>query len=287
MKAEYDCIPCIMKQALNTAIRATGDSAKIREILNSTADYVQTIDLEKTPADLSNFVYRLTKQVTGVDDPYCEDKKKYNDLCLSLLDGIRKKIAVAADPLFASIITSVFGNMIDLGIGHDFNVNEDIVKIFEKGFTIDDYTVFTKKLSSSITILFIGDNTGEIVFDIPFVEKLLEKHDVNYVVKSGPVINDATMSDAIYVGMTRLTKVIETGSDGIGVEWSAVSDEFRESFDKADVVISKGQGNFETLSTIDKDIFFLLKAKCDCIAHNLGVSYGDIVFKIGPVMDVS
>ena len=170
MKAEYDCIPCIMKQALNTATRATEDDKIIREILTTTSDYVKTIDLDKTPADLSNFVYRLTRKVSGVDDPYRDEKRRHNDLCLSLLDGIQEKIANTDDPLYASIKASVFGNMIDLGIGHKFDIEEDIKNALNRIFAVDDYPLLRSVLSNKKKILYIGDNTGEIVFDIPFIE---------------------------------------------------------------------------------------------------------------------
>ena len=108
---------------------------------------------------------------------------------------------------------------------------------------------------------------------------------MTFVVKRGPIINDATIVDAEYVGMSDIVKVIDTGSDGIGVKWCSVSNEFMDSYTSADVVISKGQGNFETNSDKRDNIFFLLRAKCESVARKLGVKSGDIVFKKGPAAD--
>jgi len=284
MKAELECIPCIMKQAYNTASRATSNPALIRKILNLTADYVKEVKLDQTPADASNFAYKITSEVTGIADPYREEKKKFNDLCLSMVQEFNNKIKIAKDPLYSTVKGAIFGNLIDLGIGLKFDIDRDMESIFEDPFAVDDYQEFKAILESGRKkILYLGDNAGEIVFDRLLVERIKDEHEVTFVVKGGPVINDATTEDAKYVGMTDIVKVIDTGSDGIGVQWKAVSEEFVNLYNSADVIISKGQGNFETMSDKPGNIFFLLRAKCDCVARKLGVKFGDIVFKKGPI----
>ncbi len=284
MKGRTACIPCIMKQAYNTAIRTTKDEKIIREILDKTADYVKKIDLEKTPADLSNFVYRITSQITGIKDPYKEDKRKFNDICLGLYPKIKKEIYSTDDPLHYAIKASIYGNLIDLGIGLTFDIEKDILRIFSEELTVDDYDLFKKYLKEGTKkILILGDNAGEIVFDKLLVENLIENHDVTYVVKKGPIINDSTMEDAEYTGMKAVVNVIDTGSDGIGVKWDEASDTFINHFDSADIILSKGQGNFETVSGRSNNIFFMLRAKCDSVAKELGVLFGDIVFKHNPL----
>lgn len=282
MKAELACIPCIMKQAYNTAMRATDDVKKIRRILDLTADYLRNVELDTTPADASNFAYTITKEVTGLSDPYKEEKRRFNELCLEKVPALEKKIESLEDPLKAAVKVAIMGNIIDIGIGYAFDMDRELKRVFDGEFAVDDYDDFKKQLGSGgKRILYLGDNAGEIVFDRLLVERLIYNHEVTFVVKKGPVINDATMEDASFVGMTDIVTVIDTGSDGIGVKWSEVSDEFIASYEAADIIISKGQGNFETMSDREKVIYFLLRAKCDSVARELGVSFGDIVFKRG------
>ena len=284
MKTKIECIPCIMKQAYNTASRATKDTDIIRKIMNLTADYVKELNLDQAPADSSYYVYRITREITGIDDPYCAEKKLFNDFCLSLIPELRIKIDTSEDPLYAAIKAAIAGNLIDLGIGHTLDIKSNLNTLLEDTFAVDDYRAFKSLLDSGRKkILYLGDNAGEIVFDRLFIEKLAHQHDVVFVVKQGPIINDATMEDARYVGMSELVKVIDTGSDGIGVKWDSVSEEFMKHYRSADIIISKGQGNFETMSDKPEIVFFLLRAKCECVARELGVKYGDIVFKKGPI----
>jgi len=280
MKGELACIPCIMKQALNTALRATDDEKTIRTILNHTSEYVKTVDLNMTPADASNFAYKITKTISGNSDPYKADKKKFNDLCLEKLPELRKKKNSSDDPLKTAARYAILGNVIDMGIGYAFDLDKELEKVEETAFAADDYDAFKTSVSGERKrILFLGDNAGEIVFDLLLVEELKDRHDVTYVVKKAPIINDSTIEDAEYVGMTDMVKVIDTGSDGIGVKWDSVSREFMKYYDQADIIISKGQGNFETMSGKKKEIYFLLRAKCECVARVLGVEFGDIVLK--------
>jgi len=284
MNIELECIPCIMKQAFNTARRSTDNPALIRKILNLTADYVKEIDFNQTPADASYYAYTITSEITGNKDPYREEKREFNDLCLAMVPKIKKRIDESKEPIHTAIKSAILGNLIDLGIGYEFDIESDFESIFGNPLDIDDYQEFKTILESGRKkILYLGDNAGEIVLDRLLIEKLKDNHDVTFVVKRGPIINDATIEDAKYIGMTDIVKVIDTGSDGIGVKWDSVSEEFMDYYTSADVVISKGQGNFETNSDKHENIFFLLKAKCESVARKLGVKYGDIVFKKGPV----
>ncbi len=285
MKAQLACIPCIMKQAYNTAVRATDDPNLIRRILDATADYVKTLDFESTPADTSNFVYRITREITGNSDPYREDKKRFNDLCLEKTQSLRAIISSSDDPVRTASRLAILGNVIDLGIGFTFDLDRELGNFLVRELAADDYDSFKSILSSGRKrILFLGDNAGEIVFDMLLIELLADSHDITYTVKRGPIINDSTIEDADYVGLSDIVRIIDTGSDGIGVKWDSVSDEFKAEYEAADLIISKGQGNFETMCDTKKEIFFLLKAKCDSVADMLGVRFNDIVFKRGPIL---
>ena len=125
-------------------------------------------------------------------------------------------------------------------------------------------------------ILYLADNAGEIVFDRLLIEQLpMQK--ITVVVKGFPIINDATMEDAVAAGLTEIVSVIDNGSDAPGTILEICSDAFVSRFEQADLIITKGQGNYETLSDIDKNIYFILKAKCPVIASDLGCPIGQMV----------
>jgi len=280
MKAGLFCMPCVMKQAYSSATRATTDEKEIKKIMDMTADYVKIMDFNSTPADVSNYVYRISRKITGNPDPYLKDKRHFNGVCLSLVPELEKIIENSSDPLKTASKLSVIGNIIDLGINNHFDLKKDIGRLLDKPFGVDDFEKFREFINGERKkILYIGDNAGEIVFDKMFIKQFKDAHDVVFVVKSGPVINDSTMDDALYVGMTDLVKVIETGADGIGVEWKCVSQEFINHYRDCDFVVSKGQGNFETLFGKEKKTFFLLKAKCEYVADILGTVFGEVVFE--------
>ncbi len=278
MKAELACIPCIMKQAYNTAQRATDDPSERIEIMRRAADYVKTIDFSLSPADSSNPVYSIAREVTGNKDPYEKEKKYYNALCLDMLPDLRRRIGETGDPIGASARAAILGNLIDLGIGLEFDLDRDLKRIFDMPFGVDD-TEKLREIASAggASILYLGDNAGEIAFDRLLVERLAEKNKVTFTVKKTPIINDATIEDARMVGLTDIVEVIDTGSGGIGVKWSEISETFLARYRAADIIISKGQGNYETMSGKKGVKFFLLRAKCTSVADELGVKFGDIV----------
>jgi uncharacterized protein with ATP-grasp and redox domains len=282
MRAEPDCVVCAFRQALNTARQASGDPSVHRRVLQRLAATPETFHLAQTPARLSQPVYRIVAEEAGVADPYAEQKRRTNAEALQLAGELRATIEAAPDPLDAALHAAVAGNIIDLGIGHAFDLSRDIRAMMVRPFAISALETFRAELRSGCRLLYLGDNAGEIVFDGLLVERLLAAGvRVTFAVKSGPIINDATMEDARQVRLTDLVPVIETGAGDIGVEWANVSDEFRRAFETADVILSKGHGNFETTEDRPENLYFLLKAKCEIVARALGVTLGDIVFARG------
>ena len=199
---------------------------------------------------------------------------------LELLPSLEAIVRRSKDPLKAAIHLAAAGNVIDLGIGHEFDLKKDIALLMKQPFAIDDYPDFRREIGPGRTLLYLGDNCGEIVFDRVLIEYLLAMGvRVTFVVKSGPIINDATRADAEFCGLTQLCPVIETGSDDIGVGWRNISSVFRRHVKAADIILGKGHGNFETCHGRPGNYYFLLKAKCDMVANELGVVTGNTVFK--------
>ncbi|MFW5856701.1 MAG: damage-control phosphatase ARMT1 family protein [Planctomycetota bacterium] len=282
MKALPDCIPCMFKQALNTVRATTDDPAVEQAVLQRLAGVVETLKMDDTPAGVSQNVYRVIAEVTGETDPYREQKAASNREALQVLPELEALVKDADDPLLAAIHLAAVGNIIDMGIGagHDFDIQRDVRPMLETPLAVEHVADFRADLAKARQVLFLCDNAGEIVFDRVFIEQIRAcGPSVTASVKSGPVINDALMEDAETAGLPAVATVIETGSDDIGVNWSRCSDQFRAAYDAADVVVSKGQGNFETVSGQPGNVYFLLKAKCECVARALGVQFGDIVFE--------
>lgn len=282
MKATIDCVHCYLKQAVSCMRMAGIDEDAQHEILFKLMDYVKGLDRDATPAENSTYVVLKTYELMGIDDPYKEIKRQSNDLALELYPQLKRMLEGHEDKLYAALKIAVAGNVIDLGIRRSFDVEGELRYSLDTGFSKDHYHKFKQKLENVDEVLFLGDNAGEIVFDKILVEELINLGKrVTYVVKEGPVLNDSTMEDAIYVGMDKVAKVITSGSRFLGISFKYMSRELVDALYKAPLVISKGQANFESLEQHEmaRDrVFFLLKIKCDEVAKAAGVALGDVVF---------
>jgi len=280
MKSDIVCLHCLMKQAVNTVRITTDDPGLRRQVCDRTADLIKTTDLQLTPAAISTPVYRIVSEVTGIADPYAEFKRRTNAEALALLPAMRRAIDESDDPLTTGLHVAAAGNIIDLGIGVEFELEKDLERALNTPFAVYDSEAFRKWVKPGTSLLYLTDNSGEIVFDRALVELLLSMNvQVTLAVKSAPVINDVMRADLEETGLTDLAPVIETGSGDIGVNFDHVSEEFMDAFSRADVILAKGHGNFESCNQRPENIFFLLRAKCEVVARGLGVRVGDIVCK--------
>jgi len=281
MRIFLDCIPCFVRQALDSARLATDDEQihekVVREVLRLAAD----LDMSQSPPAIGQQIHRSIRSLVGQDDPYRRIKNRFNNLALKLYPELRKQIVSSNNRLETAIRLAIAGNIIDFGV--DGSVNEsDLNKAISESLTADFDSMQLQSFQDAIEqaegILYLADNAGEIVFDRLLIEQLpYEK--VTVVVKGMPVINDAMMEDAVVAGLPRIVEVIDNGSDGPGTILESCSHDFRKRFDDADFLIAKGQGNYETLSDLDKDIFFVLKAKCPVIARHLGCEIGEMILR--------
>lgn len=275
MKAYLDCYPCFFSQALKTSRMITQDERKIREILTEISLTLPKFSFEATPAEIGKEVYRIISEKTGVDDPYKAIKEDYTRQALLLYPQLKKLVNSSKDRLMTAIRLSIAGNVIDFGANADFNLKQDIKSILSQDFAINHYSEFYQALARVKKILYIADNAGETVFDRLLIKEI--KKPVIYVVREKPIINDATWEDALRSGIDRVAEIISSGCDAPGIVLRLCSKEFLEVYYSADLIISKGQGNYEGLSDEDRSIFFLLKAKCPVIAHDIGVKEGSII----------
>ena len=280
MKTFFDCIPCFLRQALDSVRVGTDDEATHEQLLRDVLLALGKMDLRESPPAMAQRIHRLIRELIRESDPYRAIKDRFNRLALNMYPELKTRIDRSEDPLATAVRLAIAGNVIDMGINNhltDAQVHEAIDHALEAPLEAD-LTEFADVVSAAKDILYLADNAGEIVFDRLLIERLpLEK--VTVVVKGLPVINDATMADAETAGLTELVKVIDNGSDAPSTILKDCSGAFRQHFEQADLVIAKGQGNYETLSDFDKDIFFILKAKCPVIARDLGCEVGGSVLR--------
>lgn len=279
MKASNACLPCMIGQAYNTAVLCTDDEQRQKEILDAVLARYVGIDLAETPAVLSQVAYELCRSMSGCEDPYLALKRVSNEAAMKLYPELQARLAGAADPLRDALLLAVAGNIIDLAIAQEYDLSKDIVNQVERGFDVDEIEGFRNAASGAKRILYLGDNAGEIVFDRLLIE-VLGPERVTLMVKAGPIVNDALLADVEQVGLADLVRVVDTGSNYFGFPWQHVSEAAREEFRAADLVISKGHANFETVTELGPEAnktWYLLKVKCKEVARQIGTHCGAVV----------
>jgi uncharacterized protein with ATP-grasp and redox domains len=277
-----DCFPCFLHQALDAVKMVTQDERIQRKTLNAVFSILSNVSVHTTPVEIAHLVHLRVKSITGDYDPYKEVKKKQNELALRYENTLSAQIAEMSDSLKAAMMFSAAGNAIDLAPECPIpDIYKKYMEIISKGFTWDDYELFLKRLARSKSLLYLGDNAGEIVWDKILIEELLDHSnlDIIYAVRGFPILNDATMEDAEFVGMAQLVKVISNGSEAPGTLLRRCSEEFISKFKQSDLILAKGQGNYESLSEENRPIFFLLQVKCPVIAEDIHCNIGDIILK--------
>jgi len=260
----------------------TDDEDTHHRVLSSVASMVPKLPLDITPPEIAQHVYAIVADITGNKDPYYEAKRQANQLTLSVYPHFKKVVANSTDPLLAASKLAIAGNVIDLAPQSNYG---DIKSTAELALVsplgIDDYEEFKRSIGNSSHILYLGDNAGEIVFDRILIEEIrqIKDFEIYFVVREKPIINDATLRDAISTGMDKVAKVISSGSDAPGTILSQCSSQMLQLYRSADTIIAKGQGNYESLSDETKNVFFLLRVKCPVIARLLKARVGDAVLK--------
>ena len=275
MKTTLDCIPCFVRQALEAARMVSDETAVHERIVREVLRWTSEMDLTQSPPVLAQRIHRRLREIAGSTDPYLEEKAHFNRMALDLMPDLRAEIKSAQDRLAMAVRLAIAGNVIDLGANGNItesDVRRDVQQALEEPFS-GNWDEFSRAVARSRSILYLADNAGEIVFDGLLIEQLSPDR-VTLVVRGGPVINDATLADARAAGLDGVVDVIDNGSDAPGTILEDGSPDFRRRFARADLIIAKGQGNFETLSDRAENIFFLLKAKCPVIASHVGLPVG-------------
>lgn len=269
MKIKNICIPCAIDFGFRTLKFAGFENNE--EMLKEMINEVMKIDYSLTPAHLGTIISRKIKELTKIEDPYEKEKIKQNEIGKKVYKILKEVVKESKNPIIDAIKISCVGNSIDLGATGSIKI--DFKKIYEEiKFDLDEITLreFLRKIEKSKRIFFISDNSGEIFFDKVFLEELKDKK-LFVSVKSKPIINDITIKEIKETEIQNFAEIVETGTDSLGIMMDEVSDEFKKLFFSVDMVIAKGHANFETLVNGRREVFFMLKAKCDYVAETLGI----------------
>lgn len=284
MKLAYECLPCIVKQAIKAATMNTEDRELQDKIIKKCLKEISEVNFNETAPFLGRIINNHIKEELQIKDPYEDLKKKFNKFAIELCEDLEleKVIENSESPIDTASRLAIAGNIIDFS-AHDYIEEKYVRETIEKCLNEKVVGITGKELlqyaNKSRKILYLADNAGEIVFDKLLIKEL-PKEKITCVVKGKPIVNDATMTDAVEVGMMDLVRIIDNGSDAQGTILSLCSEEFKKEFEESDMVISKGQANYETLSDIKgKKIFFLFKAKCMPVARDAGCDQGNLVMK--------
>jgi uncharacterized protein with ATP-grasp and redox domains len=291
MRVHVDCIPCFFTQALKTARLAGASPEEQEKVLIGFSKVLSGLSLDVTPPELSRHLYRLVSEVTGNGDPFRGLKEKSNRLVLEAYGELKEKISRGSG-LREAVKLAIAGNIIDYGLIQTLDIRRELDRILggeghEGGKArnpIFQYEQFLSCLEKAQKIIYLADNAGETVFDRLLIEEIgraFPGKRIVYAVKQEPIINDALLEDARECGIEALAEVMTSGSDLPGTVLSLCNERFVRVFRDADMVIAKGQGNYETLSEEKGPLFFLFMAKCAVVARHLDCDLGDMILLDG------
>ncbi|RLE63973.1 MAG: hypothetical protein DRJ38_06375 [Thermoprotei archaeon] len=283
MEIQLDCVICVLRQALRASRKVTDDIEIQEKVLRCAMEELLEMNWKTTPFYMSYRIHKIVSELTGVDDPYREVKRRSNDQVLKLYPKFKELVEISRDPLKTAVKLAIAGNIIDFAAVEKPEVEETVETVLKKKFAINDYPYLKNKVLTARQLLFFADNAGEIVFDkllletmIKIREKPFEK--ITFVVKREPIINDATVEDATYVKITSLPNVDIKTISYKGRNLEADNPNLKKWFLAHDLILLKGQSNYENFDKYD-NVFFMLIVKCPVVARDLKVNIGDIVLK--------
>ena len=277
MKITFECIPCLIGHAIHVAKMVSDDDEVRYDIIRKTLAQAGDIDLSLTPPEQARLIHQVIKTASGVEDPYAEEKDSSTEFALKLMPVVREKIANSKNPFETIVRLVIAGNIIDYGAIRDFDLDtaqKRIFEVFDMDVDLDAIRLLEKEMDKAKKIFYMADNCGEAVFDRLLIERYRDK--ITLGVRGGPILNDLTERE-IKESELDIVPYVHTGDMTPGVSLRHSSAEFLDEMRSSDLVIAKGQGNYETLNEYDRPIFFLLRVKCQIIADMIGnVELGDL-----------
>ncbi len=282
MKTYQACIPCIMNLMESTLEKSELDDSSRQIVLDNFREAWIKADMSLPPARTAGLIYQKVLHETNQDDLYKAHKRSSIQEAFKLYPPLKKLVEQAPDPLDTAIRISALGNILDAANPNSYEIDEEIARLFEDKIWGDSLEIFRNKINSAHSLLILADNAGETVFDRILIETL--KLPVTYAVKSGPAFDDALLEDARSAGIDQIAKLVETGTPYPGTYLPSCSPEFQSLFFSAPLILAKGQANFETLSDSDRELFFLLKVKCEVVSSVIGYPIGSLTLKKNQIL---
>ena len=279
MRTYLECIPCFVRQGLEALREVCPDEGRIDRILRRVLTEIAGFEPAQSPPELARAIHGLIRRELGDTDPYLRIKQRSTRQALEVMPEVRRRIERSDRPFHAAVRFAVAGNILDFalaGLWHPDRLGETLARAESQPMDEAAVDRLERAVTGAGTILWLADNAGETVFDRLLIERLSGPR-VVYAVKGGPIINDATLADAREAGLDRVADLVDNGSDAPGTVLSLCSDRFREAFARADLVIAKGQAQFETLNEADREVHFLTQIKCPVIGRHHGYAVGDWV----------
>ena len=284
MLIDEACVSCIINQSAKVS-NAIGANPSLTKKLTSTVENMsKTFSYANNPPEIAADVYAKMAEIANRIDLYDEVKKLSTQKAQSFVPLLKKRLQNSQNKLLTATKIAVAGNVIDLAAEVEFDLEDELTKIFDTDFSHNDFKMLQNELEKALHVVFLGDNVGEHIFDYMYIQTLKElypKITFSYFVRGTPIINDVTISEAKEAGFDSLCNLVDSGVNTPGFVYSRAMKEAQELFDSADLVISKGMGNYECLSPSHREkICFLLKVKCGVVANSLDKEIGDIICKL-------
>lgn len=284
MKIDNACVECIIGQTQRVADALHADAALRRKIHDDVLAMSKAFDFAKSPPEVARPVYEHLAVLAGKADLYDEVKRHSTQKAKAFIPFLREQIAKAADPFHTAMKVAVAGNVIDLAAEVTFDLNDEIDKLFHTDFAVDDTAALKAKLAGARTLLYIGDNAGEHLFDALAIETfktLFPELAVTYMTRGKPIINDITFGEAEADGLNTHAALVDSGVDTPGFVYGRASAQARKLFDESDVVLTKGMGNYECISPAPRtDLAYILKVKCNVVSRSIGAELGSLICKL-------
>ncbi|NPA81147.1 MAG: DUF89 family protein [Epsilonproteobacteria bacterium] len=281
MNMKPDCLVCLFNQALRVSKAINCNERCADEILQKIALEISKLSVSQTPPEAAAILYPEISQIVGKEDLYEEKKIESTNKAFEFIDFVKSEINNSPDKIDAALRAAVAGNVIDFATEVMFDIDKEIEKIFHADFAIDDKKLFAQKLKTAKTLLIIGDNAGEHVFDKIMIETIKDIYpdlEVYYAVRGKPIINDITTAEAKAIDLDKVCEIVDSGVDTPGFVYERANEKMKRLYDECDLILAKGMGNFECMEDKkDKRLFFLFKVKCSVVASTIDKNIGDLI----------
>lgn len=281
---QEECKACDLKQVDKIADIMELEHKTAESLKQNVKEFLKTADMSRTNPEIMGEVFGLICRAAGNEDPYKKIKQEYNQQMLEQYETFQKMAECSGYPLKTALAMAITANLIDFAARHTFDtdtIKKELSEADRGHWAIDDSRLLFTELNQVRQVLYLGDNCGEIVLDKLFCQQLIAHYKtikITYGVRGKPIVNDVTMADAVQVGMDDIIPVISNGDGGLGTVLEHTSNQFQKLFWQADLVICKGQGNYESLMGIRKKaMYFMFMTKCPIVSEPLNIPVRSIV----------